>query len=337
MKTPATLLGLAIGDALGQPFEFNSAENIIKSGWQGGFEEGVFGFGGMWNLKPGQFTDDTKMGLAIAESLIESDGFDENHLAQKYIEWVESKDLRGIGIQTEKAIHNMMRGIPPLECGKKHVGRPKPSFKMVGKKEEDEGLHGRGDYCGCGTVMRCAPIGLYFADDMYAETRIKAAKKDAVMTHDHPDAKDSSVFMVEMVGGLHYGCNPMKFCKILAAEDDLWEYDHIPTLVKEAIDLASDPNTTFADGIKLGTRGTAHETLASAVFCFLKFNSFKEAVTASVLIGGDTDSRAAITGALAGTYYGLEGIPKEFVEKIEDSKRLQQLDQKLSEGPSWPS
>ena len=55
-KTNATLLGSAIGDALGQPFEFCLAENIIKSGWTGGFETGEFGFDGMFNLNPGQFT-----------------------------------------------------------------------------------------------------------------------------------------------------------------------------------------------------------------------------------------------------------------------------------------
>jgi ADP-ribosylglycohydrolase len=78
-------------------------------------------------------------------------------------------------------------------------------------------------------------------------------------------------------------------------------------------------------------RGTAHETLASAVFCFLKHNTFKESVVTSVLLGGDTDSRACITGTMSGTYLGLEGIPKEYVNEVEDSERIQKLDKELAE------
>jgi ADP-ribosylglycohydrolase len=105
------MLGLAIGDALGQPFEFSSAHQIIQSGWDGGMT-----YGDVWKLDPGKWTDDTKMALCIAESLLEKKGFDINDVAQKYIEWVETGDLRGIGMTCEASINRMKAGIPPLEC-----------------------------------------------------------------------------------------------------------------------------------------------------------------------------------------------------------------------------
>jgi ADP-ribosyl-[dinitrogen reductase] hydrolase len=329
---PSTMLGLAIGDALGMPFEFSSSEMIIKSGWTGDLICREADFNGMWNLEPGQWTDDTKMAICIAESLLEKDGFDADHLASKYIAWIESKDLRGIGNKTQTSIYNMMKGVPPLEAGKKGAGRPKPSFKRLGKapKPEDnelEGLQGIGDFCGCGTVMRCAPIGLFYYHQSDVPELIEAAEQDATMTHDHPDARDSSRFLCCMIGHLVNRMSPEYSCEILIDSD--YEYDHVPQLAREAIKMAKDPNTSWASAIELGVRGTAHETLATALYCFLRYRTFREAVTAAVLMGGDTDSRASCCGALAGTYYGLDGIPQEFIEQIEDSERLQELDRKL--------
>ena len=327
----ATVLGLAIGDALGQPFEFSSSEMILKSGWNGGLIGGTRGFDGMWNLKPGQFTDDTLMALAISESLLEKKGFDIDNLASKYIQWVESRDLRGIGIRTESSIHNMMRGISPLESGKKGAGRPKPSFKRLGESPEEaagDSLYGYGDFCGCGTVMRCAPIGLYFANQNDSEELSNAAKADATMTHDHADARDSSEFLCYMIACAAQGMNLQDSLDLVMGFS--YEGDHITRMMTKAIELSKESGATFANGLSLGTSGTAHATLATAIYTLLVYPTFKEAVTASVLIGGDTDSRAAITGALAGTLYGLEGIPEEWVKQVEDSDKLQEIDLALT-------
>jgi ADP-ribosylglycohydrolase len=102
--------------------------------------------------------------------------------------------------------------------------------------------------------------------------------------------------------------------------------------MKKAIDMADEDNTNFAHAIALGNTGTAHGTLATAVFCCLKYSTFKEIVTAAVLIGGDTDTRGAVAGAIAGTAYGLQGIPAEWVEITEDSNRLQDIDTRLKGG-----
>ncbi|MHA2427000.1 MAG: ADP-ribosylglycohydrolase family protein [Candidatus Hermodarchaeia archaeon] len=336
-KKHSTMLGLAIGDALGQPFEFSSAHQIIQSGWDGGMT-----YGDVWKLDPGKWTDDTKMALCIAESLLEKKGFDINDVAQKYIEWVETGDLRGIGMTCEASINRMKAGIPPLECGKKPETHD-PIFKrtaipfmrsaiqekmMENLHDGDSDLYGLGDFCGNGTLMRCAPIGLFYRKD--SGQRDKAATEDATMTHNHPDARDASKFLCSVVADLanDWELRPAIDNAMLKS----YEYDHVPRLVKKAIDLADSNESTFANAIELGNTGTAHGTLATSVFSCLKYNSFKEAVTAAVLIGGDTDTRGAVTGAIAGTAYGLSGIPAEWVEVLEDSDRLQDIDTRLKDG-----
>jgi len=318
-KKHSTLLGLAIGDALGQPFEFSSTLNIIKSGWDGGMQ-----YGDVWKLKAGQWTDDTKMALCIAESLLERRKFDSTDLGQKYIAWVKTGDTRGIGATCHQSISKIERGMPV-----KKITSPFQSNFLQLKQiyEDDSDLYGIGDFCGNGTVMRCAPIGLFFHND--EEARNQAAIADATMTHDHADARDSSKFLCSVIADLANDWDIRGAIDNAMAKE--YEYDHVPRLVRKAIDLADDSNSNFAHAIELGNSGTAHGTLATAVYSCLKYTSFKEAVTASVLIGGDTDTRAAVVGAIAGTAYGLRGIPAEWVEVLEDSDRLQEIDTRLYE------
>jgi ADP-ribosyl-[dinitrogen reductase] hydrolase len=351
-KKHSTILGLAIGDALGQPFEFSSAQQIIQSGWDGGMT-----YGDIWKLEAGQWTDDTKMALCIAESLLEKGGFDITDLSQRYVQWLDGGDLRGIGGTCLTSIRRIKMGHDPLKCGGRYV-KDAITFtrssdessdvaerlgvdenwvsEMRAKKNEartlyageDEDLYGIGDFCGNGTLMRCAPIGLFFDGD--SGQRDKAAMDDATMTHDHPDARDSSKFLCSVVADL---ANDLVLRDAIDnAMTKSYEYDHVPRLVKKAIDLADVKESNFAHAIDLGNTGTAHGTLATAVFCCLKYHSFKESVTAAVLIGGDTDTRGAVVGAIAGTAYGLRGIPAEWVEVLEDSDRLQDIDTRLSKG-----
>lgn len=321
--TCATLLGLAIGDALGQPFEFVSTDMIIKSGWSGEFRADE-----IRKFHAGRWTDDTLCAKAIAESLIDKNGFDINHLAQKYIDWVKSGDLRGIGTRTAASIANLIAGISPYESGRKNKGTTRPSFKRISTEERPDtnpDLHGPGDFIGNGTVMRCAPIGVYFRNDL--DKCIEVAKLDANITHDHKDARDASWFLSCLVGKISNGVDPIEAYNTLMNGD--WESTHVKDMLIEAMEMANDKNTDFVSAIKLGVAGTAHETLASAVYCFYRYTNFKDTIMSAILMGGDADTRGAIAGALAGTYYGLEGIPEYYVKNVEASDMLIELDKLL--------
>lgn len=307
------MLGLAIGDALGQPFEFSDMKTILATGWDGSFIPGM-----VWNLQPGQYTDDTLMARCIAKSLLEKKKFDPDDVAFKYVEWVRSGDLRGIGMTCEKAIYKLANGVSVKESGNSLAARSKPSFKRIGQ----DPLTGTGDFCGNGTVMRVAPIGLYFRNDLKELERV--AREEASITHNHSDARDASYALSYLIAVLVNGKNKEE--SIMKLFSLKYEYDHVKTQMSKVFEpIDSLPHAAEV----LGIRGTAHETLASALYCFANYDNFADAVKAAVLMGGDTDTRAAVVGALAGGCYGLEGIPNEFVVKVEDSQDLQSLDERL--------
>lgn len=130
----ATLVGCAIGDALGNPFEMKSAESPAIQEWDGLFKAG----GTFWVGEPGQYTDDTLMSIALSTSLIEKQGFDPDDVAQKYLAWYDSGNTRGIGGTTASALMHYKMGATWQESGLTH----NPDGTPTG---------------GNGTAMRAAP------------------------------------------------------------------------------------------------------------------------------------------------------------------------------------
>lgn len=319
MNKIATCLGLAIGDALGQPFEFCTPDQIKKSGWNGDLI-----YGDIWKLKAGQYTDDTLMALCIADALVADGKFVAQTVADNYIKWVESGNLRGIGNTCERSIYNMKKGFPLDQCGKKNIGRAKPSFKRVGDVGKPDLAT---DFCGNGTVMRAAPIGLFFRNDLKALEA--AAIQDATMTHDHPDARDASYVLCFIIAKLSQG-EDLTYA-VSQIVDLNQEYPHVLESIICGLECHNKEMSLDEVGTIMGTTGCAHSTLGTALYCAASSNSFQEALVKAVMMGGDTDTRAAITGAILGTVAGVEGIPAEWVKQVENTERLQELDRLLSE------
>lgn len=324
MKVVSCILGGAIGDALGRPFEFQGVESIKKANFNGSMNHGS----DLWKLKPGQYTDDSKMLLAISLSLIDKKGFDPQDLCKRYIAWVDSGDLRGIGQQTEKAIKRLKQGIASPTSGFIKHDFPITTAKRITRVGSDP-LTGIGNFCGNGTVMRAAPFGIYFKNDR-KQLEI-AARTDATITHDHADARDSSHAIAEIVANIVSGMDLTD--AIVNTALLKFEGKHISTMILNGLTAAADDLSYEEASVKLGWRGTAHETLGSAVYCVLNTDNFKDAVVTAVKMGGDTDTRASVAGVIAGAYYGLEGIPFEYVEQVEDSTLFQTLDKLLMNGP----
>lgn len=311
MKTIATMVGLAIGDSIGMPFEFCSYEEI-NTWWQNKEWTGQYLPGGIdgFDLQPGQWTDDTYMAIALAESLIAKNGYDLDATAQKYIDWYNTGDLRGIGLQTEAAIKRLIAGENIFKCG-----------ELTGYNGADFNPN----ICGNGTAMRAAPLGLYYKNKISA---IKdSSYNDANLTHNHQSAFDASQFVAEVVA--HLANDQLDEFVIMKALFALPKHSIVRSQIHLAINLAVLNVSIKEASEKLGSNGTAHETVASAVFCYLTTDNFKDAVINSVRIGGDTDTRAAICGAWAGTKYGLEDIPDFYKENLEKFEHLKELDKKL--------
>lgn len=164
----------------------------------------------------------------------------------------------------------------------------------------------------------------FFKDD---HARLKqAAIEDANITHNHPDARDASYFLCYMISEL-FKCKTSVFDVIDKTLSLDYEYDHIKRSVIKALECGVKID---ADPVKeLGVRGTAHETLSTAIYCFITTDNFKDCAVKSALLGGDSDTRAAIACAIAGTYYGLEGIPDYYINDLEDHNIIMELDRKL--------
>lgn len=301
-KTIATLVGCAIGDALGMPFEMKPAASPMLTGWKGDFQAG----GTFWKGEAGQYTDDTLMSIALSESLIECNGFDPAHTADKYLAWYNTGNTRGIGTTTARALVALRMGSTYKTCAPfiDYEGRP------VG---------------GNGTAMRAGPIGLVYRNDL--NKLLAIAFEDAILTHNSMECKLSSAAVALATAYLANGHHDAK-----ATLEDVLEA--IPdSVLRTKLEIVQDhlvnktaPETALAD---IGSGGYAPETVAAALYCLAVTDNFKDCVIMSIKCGGDTDTTAAVAGALAGTLYGLEGIPQDYKDKVEDFQMLQDLTDKL--------
>jgi ADP-ribosylglycohydrolase len=288
------LLGTAVGDALGVPFETKLSNYQPLMDWDGK----TFLGSAHHKLLPGQYSDDTQMSLEVAESLIKNNGFNPDDLAARYVEWMTSGRARGWGRTTLLAIHNLVSG----------------------KHWSESGV--AGSY-GNGTAMRAAPFGVYFRNDLYSLVNI--CKIDSAITHVSEEAEAGSIAIGLAAA---YAVN--------GDTDNLLEkiWNHLPDCkVKSSIYslgamINSDKITPQQALRVLGTKADVRETVPAVLYCFLKFDNYYDAVLAAIRAGGDTDTTAAIVGALFGAKLGMKSIDKSFYS-VEDFDRLVELDSQL--------
>lgn len=299
----ATLVGCAIGDALGNPFEMKPAASPLLKEWDGLFKAG----GTFWKGEAGQYTDDTLMSIALSLSLVEQQGFDPEHVAAQYLAWYETGNTRGIGTTTAEAMVHLKMGANWQESGLTH------SF---------DGLPAGGN----GTAMRAAPIGLYYRNDL--ESLIKSAVTDASITHNSHEPKMGSVAVALATAFLANGTHSQ--IGVLEEVKDIVSDSIVKEKLRLAYSLLEEKADHSAALALLGTSGYVPETVSAAFYCLGATDNFKDAVVMAVRAGGDTDTTAAVVGALAGTYYGLDSIPSEYTEQVENFELLQALTDELT-------
>ncbi len=303
-KFEGCLLGLAIGDALGMPFE-GWRPTWIMSKLGGRVRD--FLPDTRRGLKAGQWTDDTKMALHLAMSIKRNEGrFSAREAAKWYVRWFDSGDLRGIGGATAESILRLKAG---------------SDWRESGKTGENA--------AGNGTAMRCAPIGLL--DHKKLDLLREDSKNDAVITHNNPEAIAGSRAVnffiatgvvqpdfVEAKPELIDRC--IEFIGPCKVADNL---KRAKQLLKENLHCGTALQT-------LGTSGYVVETVASAVYCFLKTpENFEETVISAVMGGGDTDTTGAVAGAISGAWNGTWSLPRRWVDTVEASDDFREIAGKL--------
>ena len=288
------LVGLACGDALGGPVEFDSREQMDER-----FPDGLRDFvGGGWlYLAPGEITDDTQMALDVARSLCAHPDGDMENLASRFLAWRNSEP-KDIGNTTRDALDRLALGVRWDEAGEQ-------AFRSRGPRSS----------AGNGAIMRCAPVAMCFRNqpDRLREVSIDVSR----ITHANPLCAWASVAVDRAIALLLNGAS------IPAAIDG----STIGIEIDEVTEAASLAIRGERNAIRSG--GFVLDTLTAAYWSLLRTESFEDAVVTAVGLGGDTDTTGAVAGALAGAHYGYEAIPARWRESVQHHDELSSLSQCL--------
>ncbi|MFD7261891.1 ADP-ribosylglycohydrolase family protein [Streptomyces sp. NPDC059874] len=236
--------------------------------------------GGGWD--PGEATDDTQMAVLVGESLLERDGLDLPDVFARFQRWAAG-DPKDIGLQTEDVLTN---GEPWNFAAALH-------FQVNARA------------AGNGSLMRAATSAVYFAA-AGREATMAAARRIAALTHGDRAAWEGTAVLHELVRVALDGADPLTALPAtLAAVHPAHRerYGHV---------LAPDWNP----GLATEFNGAVWPCLGSAVWALRTTTGFAQAVRAAVDLGGDTDTVAAVTGALAGAVYGQQAIPAHWTATL---------------------
>ncbi len=272
------LLGLAVGDAIGTTVEFKARGTFPPVTDMVG--------GGVFNLKPGQWTDDTSMALCLAESLVEKNGFDPLDQMNRYLDWYENGYFSSTGTCFD--IGNATR--QALE-----------KFKATGKPVSGS-THPSS--AGNGSLMRLAPVAMF-----YAPSRAKAqayAGKSSRTTHGAKECVDACALFAGMLVSALAG---------VEKETILFE-SRVSGIVSEKILAIAQGEYREKSAAHIRGNGYVVDALEAALWCFWTTDTFSEAVLLAANLGDDADTTAAICGQIAGAWYGQSGIPTPWLDKL---------------------
>ena len=309
-KIRGSLLGGAVGDALGYPIEFRS--NIKDKEFTTYF------------ANEGLISDDTQMTLFTANALL----WRETRLHLKgiapkpadaiymgYLDWLQTQIKK-----ENKFPISWIREVPELNSNRAPGNTCLSSLMSGTYGTLDKPIN---NSKGCGSVMRVAPIGLLIKDE---ETAGQLAAESAALTHGNPLAIISSYVCSAMINILLNSDVSIKIAldKAMALyhekfniyeKDIMAEFDDLIALT---IKLAANREKDIVNIKKLGEGWVADEALAISLYSCLRYsNSFKDCIVCAVNHDGDSDSTGAIAGNIIGTYLGVNKIPSYYLTNLE--------------------
>lgn len=254
--------------------------------------------GGPFHLQAGQWTDDTSMALCLAESLIARQGFDAKDQMNRYMNWWQWGYLSATG-------HCFDIGTTVAHALQKYANDGDP---FAGSS------HPR--TAGNGSLMRLAPVVLwYFPDELLA---LEYAEASSRTTHAAPEALACCRLFAQMLMNALSGKSKRE---TLTAIPQLPEQENLRRI--------AEGNYLKKTRAEIFGTGYCVQSLEAALWCFAQGKNFKETILLATNLGDDADTTAAIAGQLAGAYYGINGIPQQWQEKLWQYGDIDTLARKL--------
>ena len=317
-KVVGSLLGLAVGDALGASVEFRPRQYLLDNPVKD------LQSGGTWGLNAGQWTDDTSMALCLASSLIVHQNFNPYDQMVRYKWWYRNGFLSStgkcfdIGQTTRAALEEFARRQNILKQafpGIKDEEIDHLSYEQVKQIRNFNVFCGKPGDAGNGPLMRLAPIPLFYFRT--PELAVELAGQSALLTHGDQKAADACRYYAALIVAAVNGETKDRLLSSRFYNDHRHWFGH-NELHPEVIHIAQG-SYQKPRGYDDGIRGQNYiiKALEAALWAFWSDEgSFEKGALKAVNLGDDTDTTAAIYGQLAGACYSVAGIPEKWFKRL---------------------
>jgi ADP-ribosylglycohydrolase len=280
-RSRGALLGLALGDTLGVPLEFSPRDRKQVSDIEGG---------GPFDLKPGEWTDDTSMACCLAYSLISCGGFDPTDQMLCYVYWYRYGAFSSngtcfdIGGATRTALESFIQTREP------YSGSTDP--RMAGN----------------GSLMRLAPIPVFYFDSFDQSVRFSGLSSRT--THQATEAVDACRYFGALLHGALHGVSKERLLDgIYEPIEGYWNaYPLAP-----AVEAVARGSYKHKRRDEISSSGYVIHTLEAALWAVYHHDNFRDAVLAAVNLADDSDTVGAVCGQIAGAYWGETQLPIEWI------------------------
>ncbi len=296
------LLGLATGDALGVPVEFEMRRTLQENP-----VVNMRSFGS-WHQPAGTWSDDTSLTIAAMESISRLKKIDYLDVMENFLKWYERDEFTAtgerfdIGNTTRSAIVRFSRKIlPPNKCGATE-----------------------GSSNGNGSLMRILPatLYLYFTRGQIGGDELKIIHEFSALTHGHAISKTAcgiySLIAAQILNGKNISeaiLVGMAAARVFYGEDKAFKN----------FSRLCDENFAALPEDKISASGYVVSTLEAALWCLLNTDNYKSLALKAVNLGEDTDTTAAVAGGLAGIFYGADKIPAEWLATLKRRDYLEKI------------
>lgn len=297
----SSILGFALGDAFGVPFEFKTKDIIKKMN-----PSKMTGYGTHSQPK-GTFSDDTSMLLATLDCFINK-GYSITDLADNFLawyycgKWTPYGRVFDIGNTTKRVLISIKEdGISPFESGEREILSN-----------------------GNGSLMRILPFVFYLYYSKKYDHIVEIIDEVSSITHAHPISVTGCLIFTEY------------FLKLIEGNDKKEAYSKMKESMKKYKDSKILSGITPYNRIlnydialfpedQIKASGYVVDTVESVLWTFLNTDNYKDSIIQSTLLGDDTDTTAAITGSLSGYYYGMDSIPKDMLKDLKKRDMIEKL------------